>query len=146
MSDENVELVRRGYEEHALTGEAPAWALHEDIVWHALPDEADAATLVGSEAVKSYVREWPAAFDDFHGEVEELVDHGDYVVAAIVLRARMKGTTTEITMPETQVWKLSDGKVIEVREYHDHKEALDAVAAAASDATAGLTPARSRTA
>jgi ketosteroid isomerase-like protein len=100
----------------------------------------------GSKAVRKYIREWPVAFDEFRGDVQELIDRGDYVVAPMIVRAVMKGTDTEITMPETQVWKLVEGKVIAVREYHDREEALNAVHDAITNAAAELAPARSRAA
>ena len=45
----------------------------------------------------------------------------------MVLRARLKGSGEEVAMPETHVWKLREGKVIEVHEYGTKEAALEAI-------------------
>jgi ketosteroid isomerase-like protein len=126
MSDANVDLVRRLYEEFNETLALPPWALSEDVVWYPPADEPDNAPRRGAEAVAGYVREWAATFAGYHCEVEGLIDRGDDVVAPIVLHGRIGDSAAELTQPLTQVFTIRDGAVVQVREYRTRDEALTA--------------------
>ncbi len=124
MSDANVELVRRIYDEFNQTNELPRWALSDDVDWHPPADEPDNGIRQGADAVVAYVREWANTFDDYHCEVEELIERGDCVVAPLVLRGRIGDSAADLRLPLTQVWVLRDGEVVGVREYRTKEEAL----------------------
>ena len=42
------------------------------------------------------------------------------------LRGRFRGSTDEVNLIEAHVWKLLDGKAVEIREYRTRAEALEA--------------------
>ena len=130
MSRENVELIQRVYEEFGK-GESVEWALDPKVEWHTAADLPDSDVHRGTDAVAALVRDWLGSFDDLRADVEQLIDQGDYVVVALVLRGRIHGTDEEVALPETHVWKLRDGKAVEVREYRTKEAALEALGASA---------------
>ena len=126
MSRENVELVRRTYEEFGRTRQAPLSALDPEVEWHTAADLPDSGVHRGHAGVAALIQEWVNSFEDFRADVEELIDGGEYVVAPLVLRGRVRGSDEEVALPETHVWKLREGKVVEVREYRTLEQALEA--------------------
>ena len=129
MSAEHVDLVQRAYAHYAQTGDIFEQGLHPDVEWHSRADLPDSDVYRGIDAVRAFIQGWPGAFDDFGAKVEEVIDKGEYVVVSMILHGRLKDSGQEVTMPETHVWKLRDGKVIEVREYGTTEVALEAVSA-----------------
>jgi ketosteroid isomerase-like protein len=67
------------------------------------------------------------SFDDFRGDVEEVIDADDSVIAVLRVSGRIEGSDQEVEMAETHVCKMLDGKVREVHEYPTTDEALKAV-------------------
>jgi uncharacterized protein len=135
VSAENVDLIVRGYAYHAETGDLLVAALHEDIEWHTAADLPDSDTYRGFEAVRGFLNAWGSAFEDFRGEILEVLDEGDYVVASLIVRGRLRDSGDEVAMPEVHVWKMRDGKAVEVREYRTKEAALEAIRAAAGPQT-----------
>ena len=72
MSQENVEIIRRGYEHFRATGEIRA---HPDLVWDVSklgwPDQQIYA---GAEGAKQFNAEWAAAWDDWELNAQDYVD------------------------------------------------------------------------
>jgi ketosteroid isomerase-like protein len=126
MPDADVALVERIYDEFNRTLELPRSALSDNIEWQPPSDEPDNGRRRGADAVTAYVREWAATFDDYRCEVEELIDRQRCVVAPLVLHGRIGEAGQELSIPLTQVWTISDGKVVLVREYRTKEEALEA--------------------
>jgi ketosteroid isomerase-like protein len=124
MAESNLDLVRRIYEEFNRTLELPRWALRDDVEWQPPGDEPDNAFRFGADAVSAYVREWASTFDDYRCDVDELIERGDSVIAAVHLHGRIGSEGQELSIPLTQVWTISDGVVIRVREYRTIDEAL----------------------
>ena len=110
------------------TRELPDWAVSADVEWYPTADEPDNAPRYGAETVVAYVRGWATTFGDYYCDVEELIDMGDCVVAPLHLRGRIGDSTSELSLPLTQVWDVRDGKVTRVREYRTKDEALKTVA------------------
>lgn len=127
MSQENVEIVRASSELFARTGELPLSAWHTDIQWHTRADLADSRTYQGHAGMAKLASEWTEAFDDFRMELEELIDAGDRVVAVFMVRGRVRGSSQEVSMSETHIFRMRDGKVVECHEYATREEALEAV-------------------
>ena len=124
MSQENVELIRGVYEEFDDTRRAVLRVLDPEVEWHTAPDLPDSGVHRGHDGVASLIEEWVSSFDDLRAEVDEFIDAGERVVVPLVLRARMRGSGQEIALPETHVWTVRAGKVIEVREYRTRGQAL----------------------
>ena len=127
MSGANVELVRRAYEQFNSGQEAPLSALDEAVEWHTAADLPNSDVHRGHAGVRALIDDWVGSFEQFTADVEEYIDRGDYVVVPLVLRGRMAGGD-EVSLPETHVWRVRDGRVIEVREYRTLDAALEALA------------------
>jgi ketosteroid isomerase-like protein len=133
MSQENVEIVRRLLKAFAdggldaLDAMAEFWDPH--INWRAAEGAIDdVGEMHGWEAVRRHIQDWIDMFDDLTVVAEELVDAGDDRVVAVQRttgRAKVSGIETEIRF--SVVYTLRDGKIVQVREYMDKEQALEAV-------------------
>jgi ketosteroid isomerase-like protein len=125
MSEENVVVVRRAYEEFTRTGHPPLSAVDPDVEWHTAADLPDSGVHRGHDGVEALIQEWVDSFEGFRADATEFIDRGDYVVASLVLRGRVRGSDEEVALPETHVGKMREGKAVEVREYRTIEEALE---------------------
>ncbi len=125
MSQENVEIIRRGYGHFSATGEIRA---HADLVWDVSklgwPDQQ---TYPGAEGARQFLAEWVDAWDDWEVEVEDYIDAGERVVVIINQRGRSKATGIPVEMRFAQVWTLRDGQGIRMLMYASPDEAIKAV-------------------
>jgi ketosteroid isomerase-like protein len=127
MSRENVERVRQAYRLYEETQRPDYDLLHQDVAWHTAQDLPDSDTYRGHDGVAELYSEWIDSFEDFRVEVEEMIDGGrDTIVVMTRLRGRFRGSTEEVNLIEAHVWKLLDGKAVEIREYRTRTEALEA--------------------
>ena len=132
MSRENVEVVRGLYEAFARRdGESPFSVYDPDIEWDmsrsAIPLPGEETVYHGHEGVRRYARAWMEPWGFIDAPLERLVDAGDVVVALLgrtTARGKMSGV--EVDMPPwAQVWTLRDGKVVRMRIYPEHADALE---------------------
>ena len=124
MSQENVEIMRRGYEHFAATGRVRA---HTDLVW----DESnlgwpDQQIYTGPEGAEQFNAQWAAAWDEWELEAQEYVDAGERVVVILNQRGRSKASGVPVDMRFAQVWTLRDGQAIRMQMFASVDEALDA--------------------
>ena len=129
MSQGNVEVVRRGYEQFQATGQFVEGIVTADFVWDmsnflGWPEQQ---VYEGVEGARSFLGDWAAAWDDWEFEVEALHDAGDRIVAVMRQRGRSKLTGAPVEMSLAQVWTLRDGKEARMDMYSDPAEALQAV-------------------
>ena len=143
MSQENVEIVRRCTEAMnipVLSAELPPALL--ELVDPAV--EVDLSRNVFNPDVyrgHSGVERWRNAvidvWESFHGELEELVDAGDKVVTAMMVRGKGKGSGVDVEMRVFQVWTVRDSKIVRlVGGYRARSEALEAAGLSEQDAHA----------
>jgi ketosteroid isomerase-like protein len=125
MSQENMEIIKRGYEHWTATGEIRA---HADFVWDVSnlrwPDQQ---IYPGGEGAMQFLAEWADAWDDWELEVEDYVDAGERVVVIVNQRGRSKATGIPVDMRFAQVWTFRDGQAIRMQMYASPEEALEAV-------------------
>jgi ketosteroid isomerase-like protein len=125
MSEENVEIMRRGYAHFLATGEIRA---HPDLVWDVShlgwPDQQMYA---GVEGAMQFNAEWADAWDGWELAVEDYLDAGERVVVVITQRGRSKSTGIPVDMRFAQVWTLREGRAIRMEMYASVDEALEAV-------------------
>jgi uncharacterized protein len=131
MSQENVEIVRRGYELFAardLEGLAELFA--DDA-------EVTGAGGLGIEGTATSTRYGPAgflrsaeealeAFEDYRSEPEEFIDGGDAVVVRVRHSGRGRASGAPLEMRVAHLWVLRDGKVVRGEVYRNRDEALEA--------------------
>ena len=124
MSQDNVEIIRRGWEHWAATGEFRA---HADLVWDVSnlgwPDQQ---IYSGPEGARQFLAEWADAWDDWELEVEDRIEAGERVVIVINQRGRAKATGIPVEMRFAQVWTFRDGRAIRMQMYASPAEALEA--------------------
>jgi ketosteroid isomerase-like protein len=129
MSQENVELVRRIYEEDLLDGD-PARFLDEfavsGIEYVNPPEAVDAGIRRGPTEVAHAMRNTSEFFDSSRHELHELFDRGDTVVAAVSFRTRSRGSETEVVQEEAHTWTLRNGRVARFEWGRDLATALEA--------------------
>jgi ketosteroid isomerase-like protein len=126
MSQENVDLVRRGYEHFARTGEADPSAYAPDVEWHSAAEDPGHGVFHGVEGVNELIAEVQEAMDDFRTEPFEFLDAGDKVVAGLIHRRRGEGSSAEVEMREWNVFLIRAGRIASVHEYSEREEALEA--------------------
>jgi ketosteroid isomerase-like protein len=130
MSQENVDVIRRGWEHFQTHGEPPEELMAPDFVW-------DMSTFrdilgvdeqyVGAEGVRRFLREWGETFDDWRIEVESYHDAGeDKVVTVCVQHGTFRAGGVPVEMRLGQVWTVRDGLEVRMQMYADPDEALRA--------------------
>ena len=128
MSQENLEIMRAGYERFAATGELVADLATDDFVWsmsnfHGWPEQQ---IYEGIDGAKAFLSEWKDAWEGWELEVDGIHEAGDKVVVLVRQRGRSKAAGMPVEMSFAQVWTLRDGKQARMDMYSDREEALEA--------------------
>jgi ketosteroid isomerase-like protein len=125
MSQENVDLMRRGYEYFLASGEIRA---NPELVWDVSrlgwPEQQ---IYEGAEGANQFNAEWADVWDDWEMEPEEFIDAGERVVVILTQRGRSKATGIPVEMRFAQVWTLRDERAVRMEMYASVDEALEAV-------------------
>ncbi|MDQ4040543.1 MAG: nuclear transport factor 2 family protein [Actinomycetota bacterium] len=109
--------------------EDPFTHYHEDVLWDtsAMPGVPDAFDEVhrGHDGLRTAWRDWLAAWETVHFEIEELFVVGDHVVQhqRQVMRGRSSGVELEMD-GYAQVWSFRGEKIAAMRLFADRDEAL----------------------
>jgi ketosteroid isomerase-like protein len=129
MSQENVEIVRSGFERVA-EGDVGAWFQLADpeIRVHPRPSEPDAAAEYrGLDGLMDYAVNWYSQWDEYTAEPIEIIDVGEQVLVRARERGYVERTGVEVLEEFSHSFLVRDGKVVEWRMYDSHDEALEAV-------------------
>ena len=130
MRQEDVEAFRRGAEAYNRRDvQALLEVLDPDVEWHdafQVMLGGQATVVLGHEGVRALMRDTAEAFDELATEYTDLRELGDQLVATGVARARGRESGVEIKSPLGAVVDFRNGKVIRVRSFLDHREALEA--------------------
>jgi ketosteroid isomerase-like protein len=131
MSRENVEAVRRIYEQMA---QGNFWAAREifdpEIAWEwssNLSGLTGVGTYHGIEGVEAATRDFFQIWDWFWQEGEEFIQAGDEVVVLTRMHGRLKGSEAEVKSRNADVWTFREGRAVRFRSYDSRAEALEAV-------------------
>jgi ketosteroid isomerase-like protein len=126
MSQENVEIVRGGFE--TLNAGEPDFSIyHPALVYHPRADEPDPSPHIGREAFERLALGFLESFPYLEFDVEELIDARDLVIASTVMHGRGAASGASVDDAYVFVYKLRDGLVVEGWEYKTRQEALKAV-------------------
>jgi ketosteroid isomerase-like protein len=137
MSEENVEILRRSYEEFqaATAREDPgSWfdsgGVSGDFEWSLdprYPPFEGREVWRGRDGFVEFVRIWTEGFEEWSIRVERLIDAGDDRVVALTRQtATGKGSGVPVELYVGQVWELEDGRVARVTNYMSQSDALKA--------------------
>ncbi len=130
MSEQNVEIVRRGYALFAagdLDGVAALVSPEADVAGGGgLGIEGTMGIRHGPQGMLQAMQEALEAFEDYRVEVEEIIDMGEVVIAAVLISGR--GRTSGLPQQErfAHLWVLRDGKVTHGEVYRTIAEAREA--------------------
>jgi ketosteroid isomerase-like protein len=129
MSQENLEIVRRGYGAFTEHGVPGFEFLDPEIEWRGpreFPDLAEPH--FGHEGVARYIAKVNEAFDDYRMVPEEFIDAGgDQVLVFSREGGRGKSSGAEVqTHPTAHLWTLRGGKAIRMQSYWERSDALEA--------------------
>jgi ketosteroid isomerase-like protein len=130
MSRENVQLVRRIYED-GLFDRDPERVVHElaspDIEYVNPPEAVEPGIRCGHSEVVEALRNSSELFDSSRHELHELFDRGDAVVAAVSFRTRSRRSEIELVQEEAHTWTFRDGRIARFEWGRDLRAALEAV-------------------
>src|SRR4051794_4118518 len=130
MSQENVEVVRRMHDARARGDfQLSLSCFDPEVELTTPPLEPGASTYRGHDGVLQATRRWVGTWDDFRIEVEDLTDLGEHVLARIREYGRGKGSGVEVERQLFQLFTLRSDKIVRVRMYEDHADALEAAGA-----------------
>ena len=133
MSEENVELVRRAYEAFNQGGVEAVisggfWS--PEMVFDPSPTGIPGLGVYRGvdEIGKFFEEDWFGAFpfEEWEIHVEELIDHGDQVIAMSRQRGRGAGSGAGAELELTNLITLREGEVVRIVLYRDRDEALKA--------------------
>jgi ketosteroid isomerase-like protein len=139
MSQENVEVVERGY---AAFGRRDVPAMVEllsedfelDISGHPVPDFPDYG--VGAEHFVGFLATYLSGFDDYTLRIMRLMEAGDEIVVLLHDSARIRGSEGIVERDLAHVWTVRAAKLCRLRAYNAHEEALEAVGLSEQDISA----------
>ena len=97
---------------------------HPEIEW--APIEENHTVFHGHEGALQIRTEWLASFDEQRMVIEEILDRGDDVFAAVHLTGRGKESGAVVDIRVYTHVKVRDGKAVYLFEYTDRAEALKA--------------------
>jgi ketosteroid isomerase-like protein len=134
MSEENVEIARRLFEEFQAgleRGDPGTWfdseTVADDFEWIVPTPLEGRSVWRGREGFVEFMRTWIEEFDDWSFRVERWIDAGeDRLVALTRQSATGKGSGVPVELNLGQVWEFEAGRVARVRAYLTHAEALEA--------------------
>ena len=120
MSQENVEIVRAQYASFgqlAEGGEVHSWVLgYFDPNCEYRPVE-EVNAVCGHQALIGWTKRWLEAWSSYSDRVEEIIDGGEIVVAAISINGRGRTSGVEIRQRFFHVFEMREGRILRLREY-----------------------------
>ncbi len=131
MSQENVEIVRRFYEE-GLIDRDPDEILKlatADIEYVNPRYAVEPGTRKGPRAVARAMRGFSEVWVESRHELHELFDCGDIVVVAVSWHTRNRGSERELVQEEAHTWTLRKGRIARFEWGTDLVEALETAGA-----------------
>jgi ketosteroid isomerase-like protein len=129
MSQENVEMVRRGFEAYNR-GDVDAAMTDVASDCEYVPSGAlpwDSGVYRGPEGFKRYIGWLRDVFEDTHVGVKDVVDAVNQVLVSLTVRGRGRQSGAAASWDVWQVWTLRDGRVVHGQGFTDKAEALGAV-------------------
>jgi ketosteroid isomerase-like protein len=126
VSQENVEVVREHMAAFASRNyDAALAAYHPDVVCDATV-RPEGRVYRGREGVAEAIRVWAGTWDDWHWDIEQLIDAGDRVLMVVREFARGKGSGVEVVQQTFWVYTLRAGQIVHAKVLVDKSEALEA--------------------
>lgn len=81
MSEQRVASIRDMFEAFNRDGiEAALPFVTEDVVWHSFPEWPGADRYEGRDGLRQLTAEWTENFDEYHWDVDDVIDRDDVIV------------------------------------------------------------------
>jgi ketosteroid isomerase-like protein len=129
VSEENVQIVRRIYNEGLIDRDPERWLLElaaPDIEYVNPPDAVEPGIRRGPVEVVRAMRAFSEVWDKSWHELHELFDCGDCVVSAVSWYTRSRGSNSELVQEEAHTWGLREGRITRFEWGRDLEAALEA--------------------
>ena len=129
MSQENVDLIRRGTELW-LRGNVEAWleTIDPEVGWdistHPLPDVPNRGH--GRAFLTDMLGTYMSGWNDYSAKIKEVSEAGEQVILVLHESATMRDTGVALERDLVQLWSVGDGKAVFVRVFRSKNEALEA--------------------
>jgi uncharacterized protein len=128
MSQENVEVLRRGYEAWNRGDRDAAFEFLEPEFELQLPEGGmNVGSFQGREDVIKLLEEYLEVFDFFHMEPEEFFEADNRIIVFVHTPARGKGSGVEVEFRPAHVWTMRGGKAARLEIFPERTRALEAV-------------------
>jgi ketosteroid isomerase-like protein len=126
---QNADIVQRGFEHFASTGDVLAEIMAPEFVWDMshFTGWPEQQTYDGVEGAQTFLRDWTGAWDHWRIEVEEMRETGDQVLAILRQSGQSKATGMPLEMTFAQVFTVRDGRQARMEMYSEVEEAKRAV-------------------
>jgi len=128
MSEENVEIIRRAYEEFNRGD----WESVMDLAASEFEYVTTSGSLVGlsgtqgPEGFMRFLEQFWEEFDEVQAEPQEVIEAGDSVLAVCSFSGRGKQSGAEVNLNVCQLWTLRERKIIRGQGFFDRAEAFEA--------------------
>jgi ketosteroid isomerase-like protein len=125
MADDNLTLVRRGYEAFGRGDIASVLTiLDQDIRWH-IPGRSPLSGEYSGhqDVVDFFTRTHALSAGTFHIHIDDMLAGDQRVVVLCTVSAERNGQ--QWSSPEVHVWRVASGVAVEFREYQGDQQAED---------------------
>jgi ketosteroid isomerase-like protein len=127
MAEENVDTVKRIYEQYQRTGEQDYTVFDPEVVWDLSRSSfPDAGVYRGVEGVKEWFDGLADAFGDVHYEIEDVRAHGERVAVLLHVSGRGPSSGLGVDYRFVPIFSFRGGKIFRMDRYDDWAEALEA--------------------
>jgi ketosteroid isomerase-like protein len=127
MSQENVEIVRRGFEAWEKGDlEEHLRLFHDDVVCCRVAPLIDPKTYKGLEGYLEFAAEWLGPYEELNFQPNDYIDAGNKVVVEVPQEGRLAGSTQVMKGTFWFLLTLDDGRVIRFEIYGERDQALEA--------------------
>jgi ketosteroid isomerase-like protein len=129
MSEENVEIVRRGFEAYSRR-DVDGFLSHLDPeveLRSAIVGGAEGKVYRGHDGVRKWIADSDESFIELVTDLSEFRDVGDQVLAFGHIRARGRESGLELESPTGWVFAVRDGKLVKAEGFLSTAAALEAV-------------------
>jgi ketosteroid isomerase-like protein len=129
VSEENIEILRGGYDWFRVNRTVPAHLTTPDFVWDMSHVDGwpEQQLYDGVQGAEDFLEGWGSSWDDWEIEIEAMHDVDDKVVAIVHQQGRSKISGMPVENMMAHVWTFRDGKEARMEMYSDPREALKAV-------------------
>ena len=126
MSRENVEISRRLNEAFNRGDLATVLGLLDPgVEWWDRADDPGATVYRGHDGYSKHLADIDADVVELQVEIKEVIDAGDYVIAAVRVHGRGRASGAPFEEYEVHALRFREGKATELREYRTVAEALE---------------------